>query len=195
MKSIMNIPGLKDILVTKMEEIEGKYALFIEMPKHSPICPACQSITSKVQDDRIQKMNHLKWFERLTVLYYKRRRYVCSCGKRFSKEWHQAIQMLCVKSPTFQSVAEKMGTSSSTVIRRFDQVAEQQLVLGVTLPKAIAIDAYKGDTNAGKFQLIIANAETHEPIAILPNRRKDTIKQYLQRFGDQVEIVVMDRNQ
>nr|WP_170112927.1 helix-turn-helix domain-containing protein [Kurthia sibirica] len=141
-------------------------------------------------------------------MYYKHRRYVCSCGKRFSektsfierdqrfsKEWHQAIQMLCVKSPTFQSVAEKMGTSSSTVIRRFDQVAEQQLVSGVTLPKAIAIDEYKGDTNAGKFQLIIANAETHEPIDILPNRRKDTIKQYLQRFGDQVEIVVMDMNQ
>ncbi|MFB9220626.1 helix-turn-helix domain-containing protein [Kurthia sibirica] len=178
------------------------------MPKRSHICPTCQSLTSKVQDDRIQKMNHLKWFERLTVLYYKCRRYVCSCGKRFSekisfierdqrfsKEWHQAIQMLCVKSPTFQSVAEKMETASSTVIRRFDQVAEQQLVLGVTLPKAIAIDAYKGDTNAGKFQLIIANAETHEPIAILPNRRKDTIKQYLQRFGDQVEIVVMDRKQ
>ncbi|PWI24495.1 hypothetical protein DEX24_12955 [Kurthia sibirica] len=28
-----------------------------------------------------------------------------------------------------------------------------------------------------------------------PNGRKDIIKRYLQRFGDQVEIVVMDRNQ
>ncbi|MFB9220991.1 hypothetical protein [Kurthia sibirica] len=45
MKSIMNIPGLKDVLVTKIEEIEGNYALFIEMPKHSHVCPACQSIT------------------------------------------------------------------------------------------------------------------------------------------------------
>ncbi|MFB9221109.1 helix-turn-helix domain-containing protein [Kurthia sibirica] len=104
-------------------------------------------------------------------MYYKRRRYVCSCGKRFSektsfierdqrfsKEWHQAIQMLCVKSPTFKSVAEKMGTASSTVIRRFDQVAEQQLVSGVTLPKAIAIEEYKGDTDAGKYQLIIVSS-------------------------------------
>ncbi|STX10182.1 Uncharacterised protein [Kurthia zopfii] len=31
MKSIMNIPGLKDVLITKIEEIEGKYALYIEM--------------------------------------------------------------------------------------------------------------------------------------------------------------------
>ncbi|MFB9220151.1 hypothetical protein [Kurthia sibirica] len=35
-----------------------------------------------------------------------------------------------------------MATSSATIIRRFDQVAEQQLVSGVTLPKATAIDEY-----------------------------------------------------
>ncbi|TDR36965.1 hypothetical protein DFR61_1091, partial [Kurthia zopfii] len=29
MKSIMNMPGLKDVLITKIEEIEGKYALYI----------------------------------------------------------------------------------------------------------------------------------------------------------------------
>ena len=208
MKSIMNMPGLKDVLITKIEEIEGKYALYIELPKVPHTCPSCRSITSKVHDYRIQRISHLKWFERLTVLYYKRRRYSCSCGKRFSekssfidryqrfsKEWNQAIQILGVKSPTFKSVAEKMGTSISTVIRRFDKVAEKQLTSGVTLPKIIAIDEYKGDTNAGKFQLVIANAETHEPIDILPNRRKDTIKQYLQKYGDQVEIVVMDMNQ
>ncbi|MEG0681866.1 MAG: ISL3 family transposase [Eubacterium sp.] len=208
MKSIMNIPGLKDVLITKIEEIEEKVALFIEIPKSAHSCPVCQLLTSKIHDDRMQKISHLKWFERQTVLYYKRRRYVCSCGKRFSekssfieryqrfsKEWNQAIQVLAIKSPTFKSIAEKMGTSSSTVIRRFDRVAKKELLSGVTLPKAIAIDEYKGDTNAGKFQLIIANAETHEPIDILPNRRKDTIKHYLQKHGDQVEIVVMDMNQ
>ena len=40
--------------------------------------------------------------------------------------------------------------------------------------------------------LIIANAETHEPIDILPNRRKETIYNYLRQYGAQVEIVVMD---
>ncbi|PAF11726.1 ISL3 family transposase, partial [Shouchella clausii] len=72
-----------------------------------------------------------------------------------------------------------LGTSSSTVIRRFKEVAKDQITSGVRLPKVIAIDEYKGDTDAGTYQLIIANAETHEPIDILPNRRKDTIKDYL----------------
>lgn len=36
------------------------------------------------------------------------------------------------------------------VIRRFKKVTNKQLVEGVRLPKAIAIDEYKGDTNAFK---------------------------------------------
>lgn len=60
------------------------------------------------------------------------------------------------------------------------------------LPRHVAIDEYKGDTDAGKFQLLIANAETKEPIDILPDRRKDTIKRYFQKYGWNVEIVVMD---
>ena len=69
------------------------------------------------------------------------------------------------------------------------------MIEGVQLPKAIAIDEYKGDTDAGKYQLIIANAETKEPIDILPNRRKETIKDYLKQYGSEVEIVVMDMSQ
>lgn len=41
---------------------------------------------------------------------------------------------------------------------------------------------------------MIANAETHEPLDILPNRRKDTVKDYLYKYGADVELVVMDMN-
>ncbi|WP_230503692.1 ISL3 family transposase, partial [Sutcliffiella rhizosphaerae] len=51
---------------------------------------------------------------------------------------------------------------------------------------------YKGDTREGKYQLIIANGITKEPIDILPNRYKNTIKHYLRKFGAKVEVVVMD---
>ena len=87
-----------------------------------------------------------------------------------------------------------LGTSSSTINRRFKDVAKKQLLGGVRLPKVIAIDEYKGDIDAGKFQLIIADAETHEPIDILPNRKKDTIKENLYKYEADVEMVVMDMN-
>ncbi|ONK21264.1 hypothetical protein BLX87_22720 [Bacillus sp. VT-16-64] len=56
----------------------------------------------------------------------------------------------------------------------------------------IVIDEYKGDTKEGKYQLIIADGETKEPIDILPNRKKKTIKDYLQKHGTNVEVVIMD---
>ncbi len=203
----MNIPGLKEAIVEKTEEVDDRIALHISLPRKPHTCPKCGEKTTKVHDYRIQKIKHLKWFERLTVLFYKRRRYACTCGKRFSevspfvdryqrhsKECNQVMRIRAVKAKTFKEAGEVTGTSSSTIIRRFKDVAEKELAKGVRLPKIIAIDEYKGDTDAGKFQLVIANAVTREPIDILPNRRKDTIKDYLYQYGADVEMVVMDMN-
>ncbi|MEK5069749.1 ISL3 family transposase [Sporosarcina sp. FSL K6-1508] len=203
----MNIPGLKDVVIEKIEEVGERTALHVSLPKKPHKCPSCGEMTTKVHDYRMQKIKHLKWFERLTVLFYKRRRYACACGKRFSekspfvdkyqrytKEWNQVVRIRSVKAKTFKEAGEVLGTSSSTVIRRFKEVAKDRIASGVRLPKIIAIDEYKGDTDAGTYQLIIANAETHEPIDILPNRRKETIKEYLYQHGADVEIVVMDMN-
>ena len=206
MNRYMNIPGLKDVIIEQVKEQMGRIVLYISLPKKEHTCPACGQKTSKVHDYRMQKIKHLKWFERFTILFYKRRRYACTCGKRFSentsfvdryqrfsKEWNQVVQIRSVKAKTFKEAAEILGTSSTTVIRRFKQLVKT-LPSGVQLPRAIAIDEYKADTDAGKYQLIIADAETHAPIDILPNRRKETIKQYLQENGANVEIVVMDMN-
>lgn len=115
--------------------------------------------------------------------------------QRYSKEWNQIVSIRAIKAKTFKKAAEGLGISTMTVIRRFKKMANKQLVEGVArLPKAIAIDEYKGDTDAGTYQLIIANAETREPIDILPNRKKETIKNYLSQYGADVEIVVMDMN-
>ena len=202
----MEIPGLKGVMIDKIEQFEERIILHVSMPTQEHICPSCGLKTAKVHDYRIQKVKHLKWFERLTTLFYKRRRYVCVCGKRFSeknpfveryqrfsKEGNQVIRIRSVKAKTFKEAAETIGTSSSTVIRRFKTLV-QELPSGVQLPRAIAIDEYKADTDAGKYQLIIADADTHQPIDILPNRRKDTILDYLRQYGAQVEIVVMDMN-
>lgn len=206
MNFTMNIPGLEDVIITKMEQVEDRVALHVELDVQAHRCPRCQEKTRRVHDYRFQKIKHLKWFERLTYLFYKKRRYVCgACGKkfaernsfieryqRFSKEWNQAVQVRSVKAKTFKEVAGQYGASASTIVRRFDLVALQEVTEPAKLPRVIAIDEYKGDTREGKYQLIIADGETREPIDILPNRKKDTIKQYLQQHGATVEIVIMD---
>ena len=197
-------PGLEDMIITKEELVEGTYHIHLERQRTPARCPRCTHMTSKVHDYRIQKIQHTKLFERPTVLFYRKRRYACSCGKRFaehvefvdryqrySKEWNQLVQIRTTQEGTFTQVAKQQGCSIPTVMRRFKKLISETKHRK-QLPRHVAIDEYKGDTDAGKFQLLIANAETKEPIDILPDRRKDTIKRYFQRYGWNVEIVVMD---
>ncbi|WP_071458587.1 ISL3 family transposase [Bacillus massilinigeriensis] len=203
------LPGFEEVTVTKMESVDGRLCIHAEMPLKPHKCPACHTLTKKTHDYRIQKIKHLKIFERLTLLFYKKRRYGCPCGKRFaeknpfvkryqrlSMELNQAVKIRSIKGKTFKETAEVYGTSSSTVVRRFDLLAKETLnEASKELPKVIAMDEYKGDTKEGKYQLIIANGITKEPIDILPNRYKNTIKQYLRKYGAKVEVVIMDMSQ
>ena len=149
MNRIMEIPGFKGVIVEKMDQLEGRVILHVSLPKKEHTCPNCGEKTKRVHDYRIQKVNHLKWFERLSTIFYKRRRYVCACGKRFSeacplvdryqrysKEWNQLVRIRCVKAKTFKEAADVMGTSASTVIRRYKGLVKA-MPTGVQLPRVI----------------------------------------------------------
>ena len=208
MNYTMILPGLEDVKVLRTLVKDGVYEITVEMPITLHICPSCGWKTKKVHDYRLQRVRHLKMAERPTILHYRRRRYACRCGKRFSeqnpfvdryqrfsKEWNQQVQIRAVKAKTFTEIATQYHTSVSTIIRRFDAIIPSTMKGTAALPEVIAIDEFKGNTGKEKFQLIIADAKTREPIDILPNRKKETIKDYLRKHGARVQVVVMDMSQ
>lgn len=201
----MDLPGLEGVKVTRTEENEGSYNLFVEIPRKYHRCPACQEQTYRIHDYRIQKIQHLKIFERTSFLFYRKRRYACQCGKRFfednpfvdryqrhSREWNHALGFRLIHGKNFKDTAIQFRTSQTTAIRRFDQISAPLLKEIEELPPVIAIDEYKGDTNEGKYQVIIADAKTRKTLDILPNRSVKTVKKYLQERGSKVKMVVMD---
>lgn len=201
----MNLPGLEDVRVVRMEEVGEAFHIYVDMPRKAQRCPSCDNRTNRVHDYRTQKVQHLKVFERTSYLFYRKRRYVCPCGKRFAEnnrivqryqrhslEWNQALGLRVIQGKNFKDTALQFRTSPTTVIRRFDQLSVPTLKEVKSLPKVIAIDEYKGDTSEGKYQVIIADGETREPLDILPDRSVKTVKAYLRDKGENVEIVVMD---
>lgn len=204
----INFPGLEGVILKEFRSFEDRVEIFVEMPVYTHRCPRCGTRTKNIHDYRIQKIRHLKLFERPSFLFYRKRRYKCiNCAKnfyenntivdryqRFSKEWNQAVNVRSVKASTFLEVSIQYGCSVSTVIRRFDTLAVRELKDTEELPTVISMDEYKGDTDAGKYQLIIADGDSREPLDILPNRRKKTIVDYLRKYGRNVGIVVMDMN-
>jgi len=112
--------------------------------------------------------------------------------QRHTIEWNQALGLRVIQGKNFKDTAAQFRSSQTTAIRRFDHISSGYLKEVKELPKVIAIDEYKGDTNEGKFQVIIANAQTGESLDILPNRSVETVKNYLRQKGSHVEMVFMD---
>uniref|UniRef100_UPI00387EC9E0 transposase family protein n=1 Tax=Evansella halocellulosilytica TaxID=2011013 RepID=UPI00387EC9E0 len=123
----MNFPGLEDMIVTKSEVVEGALHLHVEMERKRHRCPACSEVTRRVHDYRTQKIQHLKVFERNSFLFYRKRRYVCSCGKKFpektrvveryqrhSMEWNQALGLRIIQAKNFKDTARQFHTSPTS---------------------------------------------------------------------------------
>jgi len=163
----MILPGLKEAVITEAKEVNGDYHLHIQLPKKPQRCPKCGKRFT-------EKNSIVERYQRHTI------------------EWNQALGLRVIQGKNFKDTAAQFRTSQTTAIRRFDRISSMYLREVKELPKAIAIDEYKGDTDKGKYQLIIADAETGEPLDILPNRSMKTIKSYLRQKGAKVEILVMD---
>ncbi|MGP4078262.1 ISL3 family transposase, partial [Halobacillus sp. K22] len=192
-------------MIKKSEEVEGNFHLHVELPRKKHRCMDCGEWTDRIHDYRTQKIQHLKMFERTTSIFYRKRRYRCMCGKRFfenndlveryqrhSKEWNQALGLRVIQGKNFKDTADLFRTSPTTVMRRFDELAMPMLEKVETLPPVIAIDEYKGDTSAGKYQVVIADGDTGQLLDILPDRSVDTVRDYLREKGSEVEMVIMD---
>lgn len=140
MNNNIKIPGLEGVIIKKVEQFEERVAIYVELPVQTHKCSVCGEETRKVHDYRTQKIKHLKWFERLSYIFYRKRRYKCGeCGKRFyeknsiverykrfSKERNQAVNIRSVKTKTFKEMGQQYGASTSTIIRQFDEMGKKR---------------------------------------------------------------------
>lgn len=204
MNNNIYLPGFEEFIIKNTVENDGVYQIHLEKERTPHTCPSCK-LTERVHDYRMQKVQHTKIFSRDAFIFYRKRRYVCVCGKRFyennqlvdryqrqSIEFKQSLALELIHGKNFKDVAIRFNTSPTTVMRRFDEIGIQYLKETQELPSVIAIDEYKGDAGGKTYQTIIADPINRRPLEILPDRRKKTVKDYLRKYGGKVEMVVMD---
>lgn len=132
-------------------------------------CPCCHHSTNAIHDYRIQKNKDIPAFGHNTLFLLRKRKYVCkTCGKRFYEDidflprYYRMTTLLSLyilsqlaSTVSFKSIAQQVNLSSSTVSRIFDKLSYS----ATSLPKVLAIDAFKGNTGHKKYQCIITNPE------------------------------------
>ena len=84
---INNLINIKDVIVKKVEQNNEFVKFFLETKPTEQVCPCCKQITKRVHDYRMQTIKDLPLQMKHCYLVLRKRRYVCSCGKRFFENY------------------------------------------------------------------------------------------------------------
>lgn len=182
-----NLLDLEGVFIRKIVHADHHVNVFIETNPSTQTCPHCGTHTKRIHDYRQQVIKDLPLQLKHTYLVLKKRRYVCSCGKRFYEKYHflSSYQRRTLRLSfkiidllrdlvNIKSVAETTNVSVNTVTRLLDTVNYTP----PSLPECISIDEFKGDTDAGKYQCILVDARKHRLLDILPDRTQSHLSAY-----------------
>lgn len=75
--------GLQDVDIEKIEEIDNSIHINCRLKRKPHKCPCCGNLTDKVHDYREQPIKDIPAFGKHIFIHLYKRRYRCSCGKRF----------------------------------------------------------------------------------------------------------------
>ncbi|QHS22913.1 ISL3 family transposase [Virgibacillus sp. MSP4-1] len=202
---IIEMLGIKDkhVDVWDMTSEPDKFYVELYTKVKTQKCPFCKEKTKRVHSYRNQQIQGPIVSNKPVKISLRKRRYLCvNCRHTF----YEKLQMVdryqrCTSSiqttaltytavGSFTTAAQLTGMSSNRLLRIFDR---RDMKTKKVLPRAIAIDEFKGDAGGERFQTVIADIEHKEIIDVLPDRKVDTIKRYLKSCDtSNVEIVVMD---
>lgn len=189
---IEKLTGLQGVEIKNIENIDNEIHIFCQLKRKPHKCPCCNAYTDTVHDYREQVIKDISVFGKNCFIHLKKRRYRCSCGKRFSENnsflprYHRMTNRLSAyvidrlrNEYSFSSVAREVNLSVSTVIRIFDFVSYSPK----NLPVALSIDEFKGNTNSEKYQCILTDPVNKVVLDILPKRYESYLTDYFNSFS------------
>ena len=208
--NIIKLLDIQGVEVKKVKEFENSLELEIETKRKMQQCPSCKYFTNKVQDYRIQRIQHIKIGKKLSYLNLKKRRYCCHhCGKKFYEEYSFLQKYFRKSNAVFESVCEDLKQLKNfKTIAQDNNICEPTVVRymhyafffsnkhNFNLPERIGIDEFKGNCNSEKYQFHIFDLDTRKTIDIVKSRKYDDLETYFSSFSLEqrcrVKVVSMD---
>ena len=196
--------NLEDVIITNVENIADQLHICIELPRDKHICPVCGAVTDRIHDYRMQVIKDVP-LARDTFLHLRKRRYRCSCGKRFFEKnnflpryYRVTTRLVAEIIFAFKKVisAKEIGcrynVSAVTAMRYFDMFNQKV----TKLPEVISLDEFKGNSGGQKYNSIVVDPEERTVLDILPNRFESDLVKYFSQFSNKndVKYFVCDMN-
>ena len=128
---------------------------------------------------------------RNTFLHLRKRRYRCSCGKRFFENnaflprYYRVTSRLVAeiihafeKVVSAKEIGCRFNVSGMTAMRYFRCVSFKPK----ELPEVVSLDEFKGNSGGQKYNSIVANPQNHKIIDVLSNRYENNLVRYFSQF-------------
>ena len=188
--------NLEDVIITNVENISDQLHIHIELPRKKHVCPCCGAETDRVHDYRWQKIKDVP-LARDTFLHLRKRRYRCSCGKRFFEKnsflprYYRVTSRLVSeiifafkKVVSAKEIGCRFNVSGMTAMRYFNLFNKKL----TKLPEVISLDEFKGNSGGQKYNSIIGDPKEKEVLDILPNRFESDLVKYFSQFTNKNEV-------
>ena len=188
--------NLEDVIITGVENISDQLHIHLELPRKLHSCPACSASTDRIHDYRTQTIKDLP-LARNTFLHLRKRRYRCSCGKRFfehnpflpryyrvtSRLVAQIIQEFRKIIPATE-IGSRFNVSAVTAMRYFNCFNQRVR----ELPEVLSLDEFKGNSGGQKYNSIVVDPKGRKVLDILPNRYENDLIKYFSQFPSKTKV-------
>ena len=196
--TLSKLLGLAEFKVTHFEVEGRKLHLKCEHREQVAICPGCRELSTKLHQCKEREVRDLSIMGRRVILHFPNRRFWCECCKspfterlasidwrrRQTRRYEYCIYKQCLDSDR-KAVAEREGLSQSTVKDIFIKWAKREtshtLVSSV---RVLGIDEISLKKRHKQYALVLSDLEKHCVIAILPDRKKETLIGWLKTLSE-----------
>lgn len=188
---INKLINIEDVIVKKIVHEDNSIKIMLETTPKEHSCPACGAMTKHIHDYRLQLIKDLPFQMKHCYLLLRKRRYACSCGKRFYEDYsflpryfHRTKRLTAYiasalhETVPITSIAKSANVSTSTVHRILDTVSFGR----PTLSQTISIDEFKGNAGGEKYQCILVDPVKHSVLDILPSRSQTLLTSYFREI-------------
>lgn len=184
---INKLLNLKGVIVKKSIHADSFGKIMLETTPKEHIYPVCGKSTKRIHDYRIQTIKDLPFQLKHCYLVFRKRRYVCSCGKRsyedyeFLPRYFQRTARLTAfiasalhENRPVVSIVQMCNVSPTTVNRILDTIS----FVVPKIPSVLAIDEFKENAGGQKYQYILVDPIQHSVLDILPSRSPTCLTSY-----------------
>ena len=188
--------NLEDVIITGVENISDQLHIYLELPRTKHICPACGTATDRIHDYRMQTIKDIP-LARETFLHLRKRRYRCSCGKRFFEQnpflprYYRVTGRLVAriihefrKIIPATEIGSRFNVSAVTAMRYFNCFNKRL----TELPEIISLDEFKGNSGGQKYNSIIVDPKEKKILDVLPNRYENDLIKYFSQFPSKTKV-------